>query len=80
MSIAEGPIRNLQMIIGKASRNHSEDAWDVMPLTKLGITLGDLDIEVDIPEEIELLEIPAGRINIQRLFYWHVFRHSTIQR
>ena len=52
-----------------------EDAWNaVMPLTRLGRTLGELDIEIDIAEPIELLQIPAGRINLQRLFYWHVFK------
>jgi SAM-dependent methyltransferase len=50
-------------------------AWDaLMPLTKLGQTLGRLDIEVDVPEAIALLGIPAGKINLQRLFYWHIFK------
>ena len=50
-----------------------QEAWDAMePLTKLGIALGELDIEIDIPQDIELLDIPAGKINVQRLFYWHV--------
>jgi hypothetical protein len=42
------------------------------PLTKLGISLGELNAEIEIPEPIDLLNIPAGRINVQRLFYWHV--------
>ena len=45
-----------------------------MPLSKLGKALGELKVEVDIPEAIDLLEIPAGRIDVQRLFYWHVFK------
>lgn len=50
-----------------------DQAWTLMePLTRLGISLGELDAEIDIPEEISLLGIPAGRINVQRLFYWHV--------
>ncbi|MBA2712094.1 MAG: class I SAM-dependent methyltransferase [Rubrobacteraceae bacterium] len=52
-----------------------EEAWEaLMPLTKLGIALGELGIEVDVPEEVSLLEIPAGPIDLQRLFYWHVFK------
>ncbi|MGI9421148.1 MAG: class I SAM-dependent methyltransferase [Geminicoccaceae bacterium] len=52
-----------------------EEAWArLMPLTKLGKALGDLDAEIDIEEEIDLLGIPKGRINIQRLFYWYVFK------
>lgn len=52
-----------------------EEAWELMmPLTELGRALGDLDIEIEVPNEISLLEIPAGRMNLQRLFYWHVFK------
>src|SRR5581483_5681918 len=50
-----------------------EDAWKALePLTHLGIALGELHGEVVIPEDIDLLEIPAGRYDVQRLFYWHV--------
>lgn len=52
-----------------------DQAWDALvPLTKFGETLGRLDIEVDVPEKIDLLGIPAGKINLQRLFYWHIFK------
>ncbi len=50
-----------------------DSAWQLMePLTQLGISLGELNAEIDIPQPIDLLGIPAGRINVQRLFYWHV--------
>jgi SAM-dependent methyltransferase len=50
-----------------------DEAWRAMePLTRLGIALGELGVEVDVPEDIELLGIPAGRHDVQRLFYWHV--------
>lgn len=49
-----------------------EDAWAaLMPLTKLGKTLGDLNITVDVPEDVDVLGIPKGPIDLQRLFYWH---------
>ncbi len=52
-----------------------DEAWEaLMPLTKLGKTLGQLNIEVDVPETIKLLGIPAGKIDLQRLFYWHIFK------
>lgn len=52
-----------------------EQAWNaVMPLTKLGKLLGDLNVEIEIPEPIDLLKIPAGKINLQRFFYWNVFK------
>lgn len=47
--------------------------WDaMMPLTKLGHALGGLNVLVDVPEAVDLLGIPAGKIDLQRLFYWHV--------
>jgi ubiquinone/menaquinone biosynthesis C-methylase UbiE len=54
---------------------NNEEAWnELIPLTKLGEILGDLKLEVEIPEDIKLLEIPKGKINIQRLFYWYIFK------
>jgi arsenite methyltransferase len=50
-----------------------EDAWKALePLTKLGIALGELGVEVDVPEDIPFLGIKAGKIDIQRFFYWNV--------
>jgi arsenite methyltransferase len=52
-----------------------DQAWEaLMPLTKLGETLGRLNVEVDVPERIDLLGVPQGKINLQRLFYWHIFK------
>jgi arsenite methyltransferase len=50
-----------------------QQSWEAIePLTQLGVELGKLDAEIDISTPIDLLGIPAGRINVQRLFYWHV--------
>jgi len=71
----KGPIREFSddFIRAKLQAMPPEEAWHAMePLTSLGIALGELDAEIDIPEAIDLLDIPAGRINVQRLFYWHV--------
>jgi hypothetical protein len=46
----------------------------MMALSKLGKKLGELDIEVEILDSVDLLDIPSGKINLQRLFYWHVFK------
>lgn len=52
-----------------------EQAWEeLMPLTLLGKALGDLDIEVEIPQDITYLGIKKGRVNLQRLFYWNIFK------
>lgn len=49
-----------------------EDAWAALiPLTRLGYALGELGVEVEVPEAIDLLGIPAGKIDVQRLFYWY---------
>jgi arsenite methyltransferase len=47
-------------------------AWEALrPLTKLGQALAELHAEVDVPEDIPLLGIKAGRYDVQRLIYWH---------
>ena len=52
-----------------------EQAWELlMPLTKLGAALGSLNVTVQVPENVELLGIPGGPIDVQRLFYWHVWK------
>ena len=73
----KGPIREFcDDYIRKSLEDQTDqEAWNtLMPLTMLGKTLGDLNQEIDIPEAVPLLGIPAGRINIQRLFYWYIFK------
>jgi arsenite methyltransferase len=73
----KGPIREFtdDLIRAKLQKMTSEQAWEaMMPLTKLGKALGDLGVTIDVPEAVDLLEIPAGKIDLQRLFYWHVFK------
>jgi SAM-dependent methyltransferase len=71
----KGPLREFtdDYVRAKLQAMPPDEAWRAMePLTQLGISLGELNAEIDIPEPIDLLGIPAGRINVQRLFYWHV--------
>ncbi|HEY3113543.1 MAG TPA: class I SAM-dependent methyltransferase [Gemmatimonadaceae bacterium] len=50
-----------------------EEAWKTLePLTRLGIALGELNVEVEVPEDIPYLGIKAGRIDLQRFFYWNI--------
>ncbi|MDP9200814.1 MAG: class I SAM-dependent methyltransferase [Gemmatimonadota bacterium] len=50
-----------------------EDAWKALePLTKLGIALGELGAELMVPADIPYLGIKAGRLDLQRFFYWNV--------
>lgn len=52
---------------------NNDQAWDaLMPLTKLGKALADLNTEVDVPEDIPYLGIKKGKIDIQRFFYWYI--------
>ncbi|AZW33428.1 methyltransferase domain protein [Bordetella bronchiseptica GA96-01] len=73
----KGPIREFtdDYIRDQISGLSPEEAWKALaPLTQLGITLGQADLEIDIPEPIEILGIPAGKLNLQRFFYWHIFK------
>jgi len=71
----KGPVREFtdDYIRERLQSMSGEEAWRaLMPLTKLGKALGELNVTVDVPEAIDLLGIPAGPIDVQRLFYWHV--------
>ena len=73
----KGPIREFSddYIRDRLRGMSEEEAWDaLLPLTRLGEALGDLNIEIAVPDDIDLLQIPAGTINLQRFFYWHVFK------
>jgi arsenite methyltransferase len=71
----KGPLREFtdDYIRDKLQSIPPQHTWEAIePLTKLGIALGELDAEIDIPQAIDLLGIPAGRTSVQRLFYWHI--------
>jgi arsenite methyltransferase len=71
----KGPLREFtdDYVRDKLQPISPDEAWKLMePLTQLGISLGELNAEINIPQPIDLLGIPAGRVNVQRLFYWHV--------
>ncbi len=73
----KGPIREFSddYIRERLQDMSEQEAWNALtPLTRLGKVLGELDIEIMVPEDIDILEIPAGKITLQRLFYWHVFK------
>jgi len=73
----KAPLREFSddFIREKLQNISSKEAWEqLIPLTELGKSLGELNIELDIKQKIDLLEIPSGKINIQRLFYWYIFK------
>lgn len=80
----KGPIREFtdDYVRGQLQSLTPQEAWQALePLTKLGIALGELGVEVEVPDDVEILGIPAGRYDVQRLFYWHVakaFHHPDL--
>ena len=54
---------------------NDDEAWKALePLTKLGKALGELNVELDVPEDIPFLGVSKGKINLQRFFYWNIIK------
>jgi arsenite methyltransferase len=71
------PIRHLTdaYIRSVISAMEPEEGFEaVKPLTKLGIALGQIKEEIDIPEDIPFLDIKKGKYNLQRFFYYHIMK------
>ncbi len=50
-----------------------EQAWKALePLTRLGIALGELNLELEIPEDVDVLGMKAGKVDLQRWFYYDI--------
>lgn len=51
----------------------NDDAWEALkPLTKLGKALGELRVNIDVPEDIAFLGIKKGTYDLQRFFYYGI--------
>lgn len=73
----KGPLREFSddYIRDYLKELNDQQAWDALiPLTKLGKELGELNIEINVSEAIPYLGIPAGTINLQRLIYYYMFK------
>lgn len=73
----KGPIREFtdDHVRGQLEPLTDQEAWDALkPLTRLGISLGRLGVEIDVPEDIPFLGISAGRTDVQRLFYYSIMK------
>ena len=71
----KGPIREFSddYVRAELSAMSPDQAWEALrPLTRLGQLLHEAHAAIEIPEDVPLLGIKAGRIDVQRLFYWHV--------
>jgi SAM-dependent methyltransferase len=73
----KGPIREFtdDYVCEQLRGMDDDDAWEALrPLTLLGIALGELDAELDIPEDIPFLGIRHGKVDLQRFFYYSVLK------
>ncbi len=43
-------------------------------ITKFGKSLSDMKITIDVPEDIPVLDIKAGKHDLQRFIYWNMFK------
>ena len=73
----KGPIREFcdDYIRERTVQIAAEECLEISEaITKLGKALTDLRVTVDVPEDIPLLGIKAGKKDIQRFIYWNVFK------
>jgi len=73
----KGPIREFcdDYIRQFTTKLSDRECWEFTErITKLGKALSDLNIEFEIPEDIPVLEIKAGKYDLQRFFYYHIFK------
>lgn len=73
--VKKAPIREFtdDHVRASISSMDNEEAWKALEsLTRLGKTLGDLNIEIEIDEAIPFLGIEKGKHNLQRLFYYKI--------
>ena len=73
----KGPIREFTDDYVSDQLHDLDDAaaWEALrPLTRLGIALGELNVELEIPEDIPFLGIRRGKVDLQRFFYYSVLK------
>ena len=73
----KGPLREYadDLVRREMSGLTDEEAWEhLIPLTRLGIALGELGTSVDVPEDVPFLGIKAGRTTVQELVYYSVVK------
>ena len=70
----KGPIREFtdDYIRNLISGLAPQEAWNILlPLTRLGQSLAELNADVEVKEDIPYLGIKAGRYDVQRFVYWN---------
>lgn len=73
----KGPVREFcdDYIRGRTVHMRPEECLRVSEaITKFGKSLSDMNITIDVPEDIPILEIKAGKHDLQRFIYWNMFK------
>jgi SAM-dependent methyltransferase/uncharacterized protein YbaR (Trm112 family) len=73
----KGPVREFcdDLIRAEFARLSFDDCMRVSrAITAFGRSLAELEVEIDVPEDIDVLGIKAGRYDLQRFLYWNVFK------
>lgn len=73
----KGPIREFadDYLRERTTAMSPEECWEMSEaMAKLGKALTELHATVDVPEDIPLLGIKAGKQDVQRFIYWNVFK------
>jgi ubiquinone/menaquinone biosynthesis C-methylase UbiE/uncharacterized protein YbaR (Trm112 family) len=73
----KGPIREFcdDFLRGHYAQSSEEECYTFSrAMTALGKALSDLKIEFEVPEDIPILDIKAGKYNLQRFIYWNIFK------
>ena len=73
----KGPIREFSddFLRDYYTKSSPEECYEFSKaMTALGRSLTDLNVEIDIPEDIPILQIKAGKHDLQRWLYWNIFK------
>jgi len=73
----KGPIREFcdDYIRSYTTKLSAEECYRFSEaITKLGKSLSELNVEISVPEDIPLLQIEAGKYDLQRFIYWNVLK------
>jgi SAM-dependent methyltransferase len=73
----KGPIREFcdDYLRQSTIRLSDKDCWEFSKrMTTFGKTLTDLHIKFEVPEDIPALGMKAGKYNLQRFFYYYIFK------
>jgi hypothetical protein len=75
--VLQGPIREFSddFLRDYYTQSSPEECYEFSrAMMALGRSLTDLNVEIEVPEAIPILQIEAGKYDLQRFLYWNVFK------